>query len=305
MRKTLVLTVILVLAAANAFAGAEARMNGKVTDGVTKKPLGGVVIRLEAIEGKTVKHEIKSKPDGSYAVYVLDGTIRYKFSYMMEGYVPYIEVVKLKIGETTTKDVELLAGQVAAASNVIETKADPSVEAYNEGAALSNAGDLPGALAKFEQAVQGKPDLLAGWAALGKTHYKMKNYAKAVEAAKKVIDVDDSDGDMWSLLHACYVAMGDKANAAIAEKKVPANAGTLFNEAARQINAGNDVEAEKLLRQAIAMDDKFSAAYYEFGMLLVRSGKNAEAKDALNKYLELDPKGKDAATAKEMLTYLK
>ena len=81
MRRTLALTVILVFAAANAFAGAEARMNGKVFDSITKKPLGGVVIRLEAIEGKTVKHEIKTKADGSYAVYVLDGTIRYKFTY--------------------------------------------------------------------------------------------------------------------------------------------------------------------------------------------------------------------------------
>ena len=35
------------------------------------------------------------------------------------------------------------------------------------------------------------------------------------------------------------------------------------------------------------------------------AGKNADAKANLQKYLELDPNGKDAATAKEMLKYVK
>jgi hypothetical protein len=40
-------------------------------------------------------------------------------------------------------------------------------------------------------------------------------------------------------------------------------------------------------------------------MLDVRLGKNADAKVNLQKYIELDPNGKDAATAKEMLKYVK
>jgi hypothetical protein len=40
-------------------------------------------------------------------------------------------------------------------------------------------------------------------------------------------------------------------------------------------------------------------------MVYARTGKTAEARQALEKYLELEPKGKDAATAKEMISYLK
>ena len=40
-------------------------------------------------------------------------------------------------------------------------------------------------------------------------------------------------------------------------------------------------------------------------MLYVRAGKNAEAREALTKYLEIEPTGKDAPTAKEMLKYVK
>lgn len=307
MRKSLALSVIVALAmAATALAGTEARMTGKVTDGATKEPIAGVLITLESIEGKNVKLDVKTKEDGSYAIFVLDGTIRYKFTYAKEGYVPYIEIVKMQLGPTQVKDVEMLTGKAAAAIEAakVPDKVDPSVEAYNAGAALANADDLAGAIAKFEEAVAAKPDLIAGWIALAKTSYRTKDYKRAIEAANKVVEIDDSDGEMWSVLHASYTATGDKAKAAEAEKKMPQNAPGLFNEAARQINAGNDADAEKLLKQAIAIDEKFGQAYYELGMLLVRSGKNAEAKDALLKYVEIDPSGRDVATAKEMLKYL-
>jgi len=153
--------------------------------------------------------------------------------------------------------------------------------------------------------VAAKPDLLAGWMALSKMALRAKQYPKAIDAAKKVLDVDDEDTDMWTVLFQAYTATGDKTNAAIAEKKMPANAASLFNEAARLINQGKDGEAEGMLKQAVAIDEKMGVAWYELGMVYARTGKNADARAALNKYLEIDPAGKDAATAKEMLTYIK
>jgi tetratricopeptide (TPR) repeat protein len=309
MRKVLTLSLVLAfIGAANVFAGAEARMTGKIIDGTTKQPIGGATVLLEASGAKNVRQEVKTKPDGSYAIFVLDGTIRYKFTFSAPDYAPYGEMIKLKIGETTAKDVELFKGGAAPAGTpgvAAAPAADPAVDAYNAGAALSNSGDLAGALAKFEEAVAAKPDLMAGWIAIARTSLKMKSYPRAIEAAKKVVDIDDSDADMWAVLYQAYTATGDKANAAVAEKKMPANAGSLFNEAARLINAGKDDEAEKMLTQAITLDEKFGQAYYELGMIYVRAGKNAEAKATLSKYLEIDPNGKDAATAKEMMNYLK
>ena len=48
-----------------------------------------------------------------------------------------------------------------------------------------------------------------------------------------------------------------------------------------------------------------SLAYFQLGMVYARTGKNADAKTNLQKYLELDPKGPEAGTAAEMLKYLK
>ncbi len=308
MRRALALSLIMTLfAAANAFAVGEARMTGKIIDATTKKPIPDATVKLEAVEGKTVKQSTGVKKDGSYAVFLLDGTIKYKFTFEAPGYAPWVETVKLKIGEPNIKDIELRKGtEIASATVPVEAaKSDPAIDAYNEGAALSNSGDTAGAIAKFEAAVAAKPDLTAGWMALAKTTAKVKQWPKAIAAAKKALEVDEDDASMWTVLYQAYVATGDKANAAIAEKKVPANAPALFNQAARLINDGKDADAEKILQQAVAADDKFAIAWYELGMVYVRTDKKADARAAFTKYLELEPNGKDATTAKEMMNYLK
>ncbi|HUR79285.1 MAG TPA: tetratricopeptide repeat protein [Thermoanaerobaculia bacterium] len=315
MRRHLALSLVLLLAAAgNAFAGAEARLTGKILDAATKATVANAAVKVEAVEGKTVKLDAKVKKDGTFALFLLDSTIKYKYTVSAPGYDTYEEVIKLKIGENTSRDFILYktgtapGGPAPAGGGAIKAAppaADPAVVEYNEGAALANAGDYAGAIKKFEAAVAAKPNLTAGWIALAKTQRIQKNWPKAIEAANKVLEVDDTDTDMLAILAQGYAATGDKAKAAAAQAKLPKDAAALFNDAAKLINSGKDAEAEKLLKQAVEADGAFAQAHYELGMIYVRGGKSAEAKAELSKYLQLDPNGRDAATAKEMLSYLK
>ena len=306
MRRSIMLALAVVALASNAFAIGEARITGKVLDAVTKKPITNAVVTVVATEGKTFHQEYKAKADGTYAIFLLDGTLHYEFTYAAPGYRPYKEVMKLKLGEPNARDIELNPSTGTTATvPAAEIKVDPAVVAYNEGAELANQGKDAEALAKFEAAVAAKPDLTAGWQALAKVALRAKSYPRAIEAANKAIVADPDEVDMYGVLYESYKATGDSAKAAEAKKHMPANAAGLFNDAAKAINSGKDADAEPLLKQAIAADEKFAPAYYELGMLYVRSGKNADAKTNLQKYIDLDPTGKDAATAKEMLKYVK
>lgn len=308
MRRSFTLIVVLLAFAANAFAVGQARITGKVLDAATKKPITDATIVVKATEGKNFKETYKVKKDGSYAIFLLDGTIKYEFSWNAPGYRPYTDVLKLNLSEPNVRVVELTSGAAATTVATVpaaEIKIDPAVTAYNEGAALANEGKVAEAIAKFEEAVAAKPELIAGWQALARVSMRAKNYDRAIAAANKALEADSEDTDMAAVLYEAYTAKGDKAKAAEFKQKLPASAGSVFNDAARAINAGKDADAEPLLKQAIALDDKFAPAYYELGMLYVRTGKNADARQALTKYIELDPKGKDAATAKEMLNYVK
>lgn len=302
---SLALVTLALLVAGNAFAIGQARITGKVTDAATKKGIPDAVITVTALEGKTFKEKFTVKKDGSYAIFLLDGTIRYEFEYGAPGYQSRKDEKKLKLAEPNVDDVSLVpAGMTTAVVPGGEIKIDPTVSAYNEGAALANEGKDAEAIAKFEEALATKPDLTAGWQALAKVAARSKQWDKAINAANKAIELMVDELDIYAVLYEAYTAKGDKVKAAEYKGKLPANPGALFNDAARAINAGKDSDAEPLLKQAIAADEKFGQAYYELGMLYVRSGKTADARANLEKYIEVDPTGKDVATAKEMLKYV-
>lgn len=307
MRRTLALTLLaLMVVAGNAFAVGEGRIQGKIIDATTKKPIVGATIKFESTGGRNVKQEYKSDKNGEYRFLILDATLTYNFTWSADGYQPVQEKIKLKIGEMATRDVAMTPLAVAqAAAAPQQAKADPAVLAYNDGAAFANEGKNAEAIAKMEEAVSLKAEFTSAYQALARLYARTKNHAKAIDAANKALAISGDDPDMFVLLADEYAANGQKDKAAEYRKKAPADANSLFNEAARLINEGKDNQAEPLLQQAIAANDKMAVAYYELGMLYVRSSKNADAKTNLQKYLELDPNGKEAATAKEMLKYVK
>lgn len=308
MRRSLALSLLLCAAVAtNLFAVGEARITGKIVDQATKAPLPDATIHVVSApgSGKNFKQDFKTDKDGKFAIFLLDGTIKYVFTVSAPGHAPYEETMKLKLGEPNVRDFELSSGAATPSGAALQQKADPAVVAYNEGAALANEGKDVEAIAKMEEAVAAKPDLVAGWSALGRLYLRAKNYPKAIDAANKALAVDAEDQDMFAVLYEAYTASGDKAKAAEYKAKLPADARSLFNDAAKLINAGKDNDAEPLLKQATTIDEKFGQAFYELGMVYVRTGKNDLAKANLQKYLEIEPTGKDAATAKEMMKYLK
>ncbi|HUJ12943.1 MAG TPA: tetratricopeptide repeat protein [Thermoanaerobaculia bacterium] len=306
MQKRLAISLFAIAAVAgSAFGGTEARMSGKITDAVTKQPIPNVAITMVSAGQRNFKADFKGEKDGTYRLLVIDGTMPYKITFSAPGYEAYTDQVKLKLGDVTAKDVELTpAAAATAVAPAAEGKPDPALVAYNAGAALFNEEKYADAQAKFQEAVTAKPDLTAGWEALARAAILTKDYSKAIEAANKALAGDPDETEMYSVLFNAYTATGDTAKAAEAKKKMPADAGSVFNDAAKLINAGKDADAEPLLKRAISIDDKFAPAYYELGMLQVRAGRNADAKANLQKYIELDPNGKDVSTAKEMLKYI-
>lgn len=308
MRKALAVSFLLAFAtAASLFAIGEARLTGKVVDADGKAIPEVTITVSSATPAKTFNLTAKADKNGKFAIFLLDGTIPYKFVYSKEGYQSFEESFKLKlIPEKNEREIRLVpAAAAATTAEAGQPAADPAVVAYNEGAVLANEGKDKEAIAKIEAAVAFKPDLTAGHIALAKLYARVGDWTKAINAAVTALQVDADNPDMLTLLVEGYERTGDKTRAAEYRKRAPANPALLFNEAAKYINAAKDSQAEPLLKKAIAVDESFAPAHYELGMIYARSGKNTEARTHLQKYLELDPNGRDAATAKEMLNYIK
>jgi len=303
-RKALLLSFLLVVfAATGAFAVGEARIEITITD-QDGNPLSGVAVLVEAAENIPFTKTYTSDEKGLVRVFVINGTVSYNFTYTKDGYAPVKQNQKLKlIPEMNFKSIILGKDSVARAP-ATETAASSASAIYNEGVALFRDGNDADAIAKFEEAINLDPALAAGWIALAKVYAKQEQWDKAIEAAQQSLDVAGDDQDMFRLLANAYTEIGEHDKAKEFNAKLPKSAAAAFNEAVPLLNSGNDDGAEPLLLQAIEIDESFAKAHYELGNLYARKGRNAEAKEHLTRYVDLEPEGENATFAKEMMKYL-
>ncbi len=179
---------------------------------------------------------------------------------------------------------------------------------------LEKAGNYDQAIGLLQEAANAEPkkDLL--WAYLGDAYRGAKKYPEAVEAYQKALAINPNSGAYHNGLADAYAKSGqtDKAVAeyAAAAQAEPANAATYyFNEGAIFTNSGKLDEAITAFDKTIQADPKKADAYYWKGVNMIGKATLKGDKmvapegtaDAFNKYLELDPTGKYADAAKQML----
>jgi tetratricopeptide (TPR) repeat protein len=295
------------LAAAVAVAGTQGRMSGTVT-GADGQPLAGVVITVTTPNISTFKLSTKTDKKGQYALIVNDATIPYRFHYELEGYAPHDENKKLSTVETTIIDVKLQKPS-AAAPAAAASPTDQAALSYNAGVELMNAGDKAGAEAKFQEAVAKNPDLPQGWQALAVLAFQNKQWPKVLEAGQKALDLDPTLSSLYQMMAVAAEQKGDKKAAAEWQAKyAEANPDTpevIYNKGVEALNKKKMQEAADFFAKAVAAKPDFALAHYQLGIVSFNLKKNDAAKEHLQKYLELEPSGSEADTAKEILSILK
>ena len=81
-------------------------------------------------------------------------------------------------------------------------------ELYDEAVDLRDAGDKAGAVAKLEEAVAADPSFAIGHGMLAKLHVDLANSEKAIEHAKKVVELEPDDVFSYTALSVVYQRCG-------------------------------------------------------------------------------------------------
>ena len=193
--------------------------------------------------------------------------------------------------------------------------------------AASDAGDFPGAESSIRQAIQidSSRDLL--WGRLGETYLSAaakagsdhaaatEDYNQAADAYRKAISLRPAEAGYHNNLGQALGKLGKTDEAAAeyttAAQLDPSRAGMYyFNLGATLTNAGKLDEANAAFDRAVAADPTRTEAYYWKGSNLMNKATLDKAgkvvappgtAEALRKYLELEPSGRYAPAAKEML----
>lgn len=301
------------LGAGALFAVAQARLHGAVKD-EQGRPVGGVKITVTLPGVASFKVEESTDERGNYAITLIDATRTYTYRFEKEGFQTMEQSFKVPINSNEKRDFQIVTLE-AARMGVGQpgrqlTDQEKAVLVFNEGAEAAQQGDNATARKKFEEAIALDASLAAAWTAQATLSFTEKNYADAVARAEKAIALDPKDGRALRILVEGYTQLGDTVKAKAASEALAladpkAGAADLYNQGIREYNAGNMDKAFELFEKSLEGDATFAKTHYMLGMCHVNRGQNADAKQHFETFLAMAPNDPDAATAKEMLNYIK
>jgi len=296
---------------------------GTVKDVDGKPVTDGVVVWTNKDNGRKI--EIKTNKNGEYqSVGFTPGT--YDAVLMRNGQqVDMVGGIPIGAGEVREVNFDLKKSQAKSGVTEEQLKKQQETQKQNEKIKglnaklaevrdLEKAGNYEQAIPLLQEATAAEPgkDLL--WAYLGDAYRGAKKYPEAIDAYQKALAINANSGAYHNGLADAYAKSGqtDKAIAeySAAAQAEPANAGTYyFNEGAIFTNTGKVDEAITAFDKTIQADPKRADAYYWKGVNMIGKATLKGDKmvapegtsDAFNKYLELDPTGKYADAAKQML----
>jgi tetratricopeptide (TPR) repeat protein len=180
---------------------------------------------------------------------------------------------------------------------------------YNEGGEAFQAGDQETALALFRQAAELDPSLVDAHHAIAVIEYAKEDYEAAAAAAETALARGSDDVRTLRVLYDAYDALGRTEELFDIAPRLAAvdpdfGGSKLVEQAAHLWNAGQAERAVSLSRLALSIDPTLGKPYYFIGLAHLSAGENAEARAALQEFVDRAPDDPEAGTAREMLAYV-
>jgi predicted Zn-dependent protease len=293
-------------------AGTSARVIGHVTD-ASGKPVEGVKVTITSPAITTFKAETTTDKNGKFEKLFIDAIPKYHYKFEKAGFTTLEDDFKAAAGDMSAQyDVKLNAASGGGSKPVVQqtsAQSDPYATAYNDAVDKYQAGDLDGALEKVAEATKAGPDKTNAYDLGAKLAYKKKDWDKAIEYGEHALKLDEDNPQVVGILAEAYKAKGNAAKAKEYRDKYNAANGddptVMLNQGIELYNKGDFKGAAPVLKKVLENQPTNAKAHFLLGMADASLGNTAEMKMHLQEYLKLEPNGKDASSAKEMLDAFK
>jgi Tfp pilus assembly protein PilF len=210
--------------------------------------------------------------------------------------------VDITLEPEVKKEVEKPHEEITVAGKKISKETADSIEKAN---AAMNAKDYATARTEYEKALAELPDNMSLLSNIELSAYFDKHYDEALKYARQIVEKDPTNTTSWLMIAELETQKGNLAAGKEAMSKVPPEKITdptvYMNLGIVCYNKNLPKEAVDYFTKAIEMKADLSEAYYYRGLSRYQAKDHAGAKADFQKYLQIDPNGKDADTVKELL----
>ncbi len=301
------------LAAGQGWHQGKGRLEGSVTNS-KGEPIAGATVALR-LEGQGP--DLKTDKKGRWAILGINGG-NWDVDISAPGYQPRklsVNVSEVRRAQPVTIQLEPEAQQQQPVQQEVPTTvggkaiSKEAAEALEKGNAASQAKNYAEAQANYLKVLPELPDNVSLLSNLALVYYFDNKPDEALKYARQTVEKDPGNQPAWLIISELELQKGNLEAGQQALAKVPderitsptpyLNVGILF------YNKKRAAEAEEYFSKAIAKKPDLAEAYYYRGLARYQLKRTAEAKADLEKSIELDPSGKDAETAKEILKSMK
>lgn len=304
-------------AAAPAAAQSTGMVKGKVVDSANQIVEGATVI-LETKDSGARRFKVTTNKKGEYIQIGLQpGT--WTITASKDGVGEAKTDIRITLGAAEQIDLTLAKGGAGAGGTGMTkeeaAKQEAMQKAFNEGVALTQAGKLDEAIAKFSEAKAANPDCYACQFNIGLSYAAKKDVAKAEEAflASSALKPESPEpfNQMANMFNAAKQYDKAAQMAAEASKRSGAAAGgggasaeSLFNQGVVLWNGQKYAEAKAQFEAAVKAKPEYADAHYWVGMASLNTGAMPAARSSFENYLKYAPTGQYAEQVKTFLAQL-
>lgn len=304
------------------------QVNGLVRYATNRRPAENVLVRIESFSGGLIS-QITTDRGGKFSFTGLT-PMQYIITVHAPGFRDARENVDLLTANTAYLNIDLVEDRKAPATdpagalpNLKVLDANIPADAQKEfakGKALLDSGDAKGAARNLESAIRIYPKYLEAELMLGLVYMDLQDWAKAETALKNVVEIDANASTAHFALSEVYLRQNKLAlaegSAVTGLKLAPmsaqghlALAKVYWLEA--PVSSGEQefrTKAEgawKEVSRALELDSNLAEAHIVAGNLLLRARRGKDALAHFETYLKLEPSGRFAKDAKDLVKKLK
>jgi tetratricopeptide (TPR) repeat protein len=156
--------------------------------------------------------------------------------------------------------------------------------------------------------VSSNPEDIGTYGAMAFAYYQLQAYYPGIETYKKAISIAPDNTGLYNMLGYCYLGVEAYDDAITAFQQLieisPEDPNSYDSMAEAYYVKGDTAMAIQFYQQSLSVDSGFTNPYYMLGEIHNGLGQTEEARNCLERYLELDPEGFRAQAAQGLLNQI-